>query len=108
MSYQAGMFVVGSALAVMAEYFFGAFEASGTVRASDTLFSTMLDTVVHMPLAWLHDVPMGDLLQRFSADSQAMDDRLMLLISEFSQCFIEIVTIVIVGYVWLFTVDELG
>ena len=108
MSYQAGIFVVGSALAVMAEYLFGVFEASGTLRASETLFSTMLDTVVHMPLAWLHDAPVGDLLQRFSADSQAMDDRLMPLISEFSQCFIEIVTIVIVGYVWLFMEDELS
>jgi len=108
MSYQAGMFVVGSALAVMAEYLFGAIESSGTLRASETLFSTMLDTVVHMPLAWLHDAPVGDLLQRFSADSQAMDDRLMSLISEFSQCFIEIITIVIVGYVWLSMGDELG
>lgn len=96
--YHAGMFVVSSALAVMAEYTFGQVEASGTLRASETLFSTMLDTVVHMPLAWLHDASTGDLLQRFSADSQAMDDRLMPLVSEFSQCFIEMVTIVIVGW----------
>ncbi|KAG9597773.1 ABC multidrug transporter-like protein, partial [Aureobasidium melanogenum] len=102
--YHAGMFVIGSTLAVIAEYLFNLLEASGNLRASEALFNTMLDTVVHMPLAWLHDVSTGDLIQRFSIDSQATDDRLMALVSEFSQCFIETITIIVVGYVQ----DHLG
>ncbi|KAG9836549.1 hypothetical protein KCU68_g10773, partial [Aureobasidium melanogenum] len=93
----AGMFTFGSTLAVIAEYLFNVLEASGNLRASEALFNSMLDTVVHMPLAWLHNVSTGDLIQRFSTDSQAMDDRLMALVSEFSQCFIEMMTIIVVG-----------
>lgn len=95
----AGMFTFGSTLAVIAEYLFNVLEASGNLRASEALFNGMLDTVVHMPLAWLHNVSTGDLIQRFTADSQAMDDKLMALVSEFSQCFIEMMTIIVVGYV---------
>ncbi|KAI4752521.1 hypothetical protein E4T52_09391 [Aureobasidium sp. EXF-3400] len=95
--YHAGMFVVGSTIAVIAEYLFNLLEASGNLRASEALFNSMLDTVVHMPLAWLDNVSTGDLIQRFSSDSQAMDDRLMALVSEFSQCFIETFTIIVVG-----------
>ncbi|KAH0278622.1 P-loop containing nucleoside triphosphate hydrolase protein, partial [Aureobasidium melanogenum] len=96
-TYNAGMFAVGSTLAVIAEYLFNVLEASGNLRASGALFNSMLDTVVHMPLAWLDNVSPGDLIQRFSTDSQAMDDRLMALVSEFSQCFIETFTIIVVG-----------
>ncbi|KAG9765069.1 ABC multidrug transporter-like protein, partial [Aureobasidium melanogenum] len=95
--YHAGMFAVGSTLAVFAEYLFNVLEVSGNLRASEALFNSMLDTVVHMPLAWLDNVSTGDLIQRFSSDSQAMDDRLMALVSEFSQCFIETFTIIVVG-----------
>ncbi|KAK5999325.1 hypothetical protein QM012_005600 [Aureobasidium pullulans] len=95
--YHAGMFVIGSTLAIVSEYLFNALEASGNLRASEALFDSMLETVVHMPLAWLHNVPTGDLIQRFSTDSQAMDDRLMALVSEFSQCFMETMTIIVIG-----------
>ncbi|KAH0045707.1 ABC multidrug transporter-like protein, partial [Aureobasidium melanogenum] len=96
-TYHAGMFAVGSTLAVFAEYSFNVLEVSGNLRASEALFNSMLETVVHMPLAWLDNVSTGDLIQRFSSDSQAMDDRLMALVSEFLQCFIETFTIVVVG-----------
>lgn len=98
-TYHAGMFAIGSTFAVMAEYLFNTLEASGNLRASEALFSSMLDTVVQMPLAWLDNAPTGDLIQRFTTDTQAMDDRLMALVSEFSQCFIETMTIIVVGYV---------
>ncbi|KAG9522592.1 ABC multidrug transporter-like protein, partial [Aureobasidium melanogenum] len=96
-TYHAGMFAVGSTLALFAEYLFKVLEVSGNLRASEALFNSMLDTVVHMPLAWLDNVSTGDLIQKFSSDSQAMDDRLMALVSEFSQCFIETFTIIVVG-----------
>lgn len=98
-TYHAGMFAFGSTLAVIAEYLFNVLEASGNLRASESLFNSMLDTIVNMPLAWLHNISTGDLIQRFTTDSQAMDDRLMALVSEFSQCFIETITIIVVGYV---------
>ncbi|KAI5274557.1 bile acid-transporting ATPase [Aureobasidium subglaciale] len=91
------LYAVGTAFAVLSELVFNAHEAFGTLRASDTLFKMMLDTVLRMPLAWLDSVSTGDLIQRFSTDSQAIDDTLMAVVSEFSQCFIEIATIVIVG-----------
>lgn len=98
-THHAGMFALGSTLAVIAEYLLNTLETSGNLRASEALFSIMLDTVVHMPLAWLDNSSTGDLIQRFTTDSQAMDDRLMALVSEFSQCFIETMTIIVVGYV---------
>jgi hypothetical protein len=61
----------------------------------------MLDTVIHMPLAWIDNVSTGDLTQRLCIDSQAMDDRLMTAVSDFSQCFIEMVTIIAIGYVYI-------
>jgi ABC-type multidrug transport system fused ATPase/permease subunit len=98
-SHHVGLFVIGSALAVLGEYFFHAYQTSGTLRASEIFFNTMLDTVVQMPLTWIDSISMGDLTQRFSADSQAMDDRLMPLVSEFLQCAMEMMTIIVVGYV---------
>jgi ABC-type multidrug transport system fused ATPase/permease subunit len=92
------LFVACSVLAVLAEYLFHAHQASGTLRASEILFNTMLDTVIQMPLTWIDGVPTGDLTQRFCTDLQAMDDRLMPLVSEFLQCAIEMLTIIVVGY----------
>jgi hypothetical protein len=97
--YHVGLFVIGSALAVSGEYLFHAYQTTGTLRASKIFFDTMLDAVVQMPLAWIDSISTGDLTQRFCADSQAMDDRLMPLVSEFLQCAMEMMTIIVVGYV---------
>ncbi|KAI5208799.1 hypothetical protein AUEXF2481DRAFT_306945 [Aureobasidium subglaciale EXF-2481] len=96
-SYHTILYAIGTAFAVLSELVFNAHEATGTLRASDTLFKMMLDTVLRMPLAWLDSVSTGDLIQRFSTDSQAIDDTLMAVVSGVSQCLIEIATIVIVG-----------
>ncbi|CAD0111512.1 unnamed protein product [Aureobasidium uvarum] len=92
-----GSFVASAVLAVSAEYLFYAHQASGTLRASEAFFNTMLDTVVQMPLSWIDSVSTGELTQRFCTDSQAMDDRLMPLVSEFLQCGMEIMTTIVIG-----------
>ncbi|PVH98980.1 P-loop containing nucleoside triphosphate hydrolase protein [Periconia macrospinosa] len=44
------------------------------VRGSETVFSNMLFTIMHVPLRWLDTVPTGRIFNRFTADINAIDE----------------------------------
>jgi len=49
-----------------------------SIKASKTIFSEMLFTVLHAPLHWLDAVPTGRIVNRFTTDLNAIDQRLPL------------------------------
>ncbi|KAM5355421.1 hypothetical protein ACJ41O_002067 [Fusarium nematophilum] len=46
------------------------------IKASRSLFERMLFTVLHTPLRWLDTVPVGRILNRFTADFNIIDSRI--------------------------------
>ncbi|KAL8949755.1 MAG: hypothetical protein Q9222_004171, partial [Ikaeria aurantiellina] len=48
----------------------------GSIRASRELFNTMSAALLHAPLQWLEDVPMGRIVNRFVADFNVIDSSL--------------------------------
>lgn len=53
------------------------------VRASRVIFEKMLFAVMHAPLRWLDTVPVGRVLNRFTADFNTIDERLAMTWSIF-------------------------
>lgn len=48
----------------------------GSIRASRILFDKLTVAVLHAPLRWLDTVPIGRVLNRFTADFNALDSDL--------------------------------
>lgn len=48
-----------------------------TVRASRTFHSKALKGVIHAPMWWFESQPIGRIMNRFSKDIEAIDQRLM-------------------------------
>jgi ABC-type multidrug transport system fused ATPase/permease subunit len=49
---------------------------SGSIRASRALFNKLCYTVLRTPLRWVDTVPLGRILNRFTADFETVDARL--------------------------------
>jgi ABC-type multidrug transport system fused ATPase/permease subunit len=49
---------------------------TGSIRASRTIFKSILHSVLRAPLRWLDTVPMGRILNRFTADFTSIDSSL--------------------------------
>jgi ABC-type multidrug transport system fused ATPase/permease subunit len=49
---------------------------SGSIRASRSIFKAILHSVLRAPLRWLDTVPMGRILNRFTADFTSLDSSL--------------------------------
>ena len=64
---------VASCLVGTIRYFF---VFAGSIKASRILFERLSYTVLHAPLRWLDTVPLGRILNRFTADFVAVDSRM--------------------------------
>lgn len=49
---------------------------TGSLRASRGLFERLTHTILRTPLRWIDTVPMGRILNRFTADVMILDSRL--------------------------------
>jgi ABC-type multidrug transport system fused ATPase/permease subunit len=49
-----------------------------SIKASRTIFTKMLCTVLHAPLQWIDTVPTGRIINRFTADLNMVDERIPL------------------------------
>ena len=49
---------------------------TGSIRASRVIFQELAFTILRMPLRWIDTVPVGRILNRFTADFSAIDSRL--------------------------------
>ncbi|KAL8957976.1 MAG: hypothetical protein Q9193_004876, partial [Seirophora villosa] len=73
-----------------------AYKAS--VRASHVLFDNVISRVLRAPLRWLDTVPVGRILNRFTADFSVLDSRLVNDIAEFLFTLLELYGISIAGF----------
>lgn len=76
---------------------------SAAVRASRNLFNGLIYTILRAPLRWLDTVPLGRILNRFTADFHAIDSRIGYDLGFFVGKLLEVVAILIAGMLvnWL-------
>lgn len=82
--------------------FFGAsrylFIYTRSLAASRVLFDKMTYTILRAPLRWLDTVPVGRILNRFTADFEAIDSRLGDELGYLLYCSIKLAGILIAGF----------
>ncbi|OKL62783.1 hypothetical protein UA08_01523 [Talaromyces atroroseus] len=86
-----------SLLATLSESLFKMHAASGSMRASESLFREMTFRVLRMPLVWLDATPTGTMLKRFTSDTRMVDDSVFDTISEFAYCLVKLGIVIGIG-----------
>lgn len=71
----------------------------GSLRASRNVFRNMAFRVLRTPLRWLDTVPTGRILNRFTADFQAMDTYLSSNFAQLTASFLSIIGIMVAAAV---------
>ena len=71
----------------------------GSIRGSRVLFEKLTFTVLRTPLRWLDTVPLGRILNRFTADFVVVDFRLAHDVSLWMGCLLQLLGIIVAGYV---------
>ncbi|KAI9745397.1 MAG: hypothetical protein M1818_000931 [Claussenomyces sp. TS43310] len=84
-------------LAITLESLFNLHTFSGSIRASKYLFREITSRIIRMPILWLDTTPIGEMLRAFTLDTRLVDDLLLVTMSEFADCFVQLLTIVGVG-----------
>ena len=75
--------------------YFAVFVAS--IRASKVLFEGLTFTVLRAPLRWLDTVPVGRILNRFTADFNILDSKISMDISFFLHNTMHVLSVIIAG-----------
>ncbi len=75
--------------------YFAVFVAS--IRASKALFEGLTFTVLRAPLRWLDTVPVGRVLNRFTADFNMLDSKISMDISFFLHNTMHVLSVIIAG-----------
>jgi len=70
---------------------------TGSMRASRRLFTKLSWTVLRTPLRWIDTVPLGRILNRFTADFNVVDSRLAMDVSNFSNQTLQLIGVVAAG-----------
>lgn len=70
-----------------------------TLKASHSLFQGLLHTILRAPLRWLDTVPVGRILNRFSADFNLLDSRLGFELTYMLVFFMDCFGVVIAGLI---------
>ncbi|KAH7417399.1 hypothetical protein BKA64DRAFT_592048 [Cadophora sp. MPI-SDFR-AT-0126] len=71
----------------------------GSLRASRTVFRDMTYKVLRTPLRWLDTVPTGRILNRFTADFQAVDSQLSSNFAQVGSSFLSIAGIMVAAFI---------
>lgn len=69
----------------------------GSIRASKNLFDGLTFTVLRTPLRWVDTVPLGRILNRFTADFNIIDSRLAMDIGFSASAMFQLVTVMVAG-----------
>jgi ABC-type multidrug transport system fused ATPase/permease subunit len=69
----------------------------GSIRASRQLFDKLSFTILRTPLRWMDTVPLGRILNRFTADFNVVDSRLSSDISFGAHNVFRLVGVVLAG-----------
>ncbi|CAG8909403.1 unnamed protein product [Penicillium egyptiacum] len=81
---------------------------SASVRASRNLFNGLIYTILRAPLRWLDTVPLGRILNRFTADFHSIDSRIGYDIGFFVGKVLEVCAIMVAGMLVNWMVILLG
>lgn len=71
----------------------------GSIRASRTLFDSLAYTILRTPLRWMDTVPLGRILNRFTADFNIIDSRISNDVAFGAYSFFRVLGVVVAGYV---------
>lgn len=99
--YYLGIYVAISATAAILGTFKYFYVYTGSIRASKRLFEKLCFTVLRTPLRWIDTVPLGRILNRFTADFNVVDSRLANDIAFGSNNVFRLVGVIAAGYVLL-------
>jgi ABC-type multidrug transport system fused ATPase/permease subunit len=69
----------------------------GSIRASKKLFERLSFTVLRTPLRWIDTVPLGRVLNRFTADFDIIDSRLANDIAFGASNIFELIRVIVAG-----------
>lgn len=97
--YYLGIYVLFSVVSVLVgtgRYFF---IYTGSIRASKRLFDKLCFTILRTPLRWMDTVPLGRILNRFTADFNVVDARLSSDIAFGANNFFRLIGVILAGYV---------
>ncbi|KAJ8129451.1 hypothetical protein O1611_g4180 [Lasiodiplodia mahajangana] len=85
--------VVASVLSTIRWYYI----FSGSIRASRELFARLNFIVLRAPLRWLDTVPVGRILNRFTADFHSVDTHLAYAVAFAANAFLNLLGVVVAG-----------
>lgn len=69
----------------------------GSIRASRSLFAKLNFTVLRTPTRWLDTVPLGRILNRYTADFNTIDSELANAVSFGSNSFLSLMAVIVAG-----------
>lgn len=70
---------------------------TGSIRASRTVFESLTFSVLRMPLRWIDTVPIGRILNRFTADFSIIDSRLAHDVAQTAASSFSVIGVVVAG-----------
>jgi ABC-type multidrug transport system fused ATPase/permease subunit len=91
------LYLMSSLMAMGVQALFNRHTFSGSLRASKVLFRDITSRVIRMPLLWVDTTSMGEMLKRFTVDTQMVADQLLIAVSDFAEQFVKVLTVVAVG-----------
>ena len=91
------LYLMSSLMAMGLQALFNRHTFSGSLRASKVLFRDITSRVIRMPLLWVDTTSMGEMLKRFTVDTQMVDDQLLIAVSDFAEQFVKVLIVVVVG-----------
>jgi ABC-type multidrug transport system fused ATPase/permease subunit len=72
---------------------------TGSIRASRVLFDKLCFTILRTPLRWMDTVPLGRILNRFTADFNVVDARLSNDLSFGMNNIFRLIGVIVAGFV---------
>jgi ABC-type multidrug transport system fused ATPase/permease subunit len=91
------LYLITSALFLLLEILHSRHKYVGSLKASKVLFGKMTSTILHMPLAWIDTVPIGQIIDRFTRDFRRVDTSLMPALDAFIHRILGLVILFVVG-----------
>lgn len=97
LKYYLGIYVLLQALSAIVGILRYFYIFTGAIRASRRLFDNLSYCILRTPLRWMDTVPLGRILNRFTADFNVVDARLSLDISFGANNLFRLVGVVLAG-----------
>ncbi|KAI8624244.1 P-loop containing nucleoside triphosphate hydrolase protein [Xylariaceae sp. FL1651] len=93
-----GIYITLSVAASLLATFRWYYIFSGSIRASRELFARLNFVVLRAPLRWLDTVPVGRVLNRFTADFHSVDTHLAYAVAFATNAFLNLLGVVVAGF----------